>query len=559
MQLNSNGIIYNAALYARLSKEDGDKAESDSITNQKDLIRGFLKTKPEIRLCTEKVDDGYSGVDFNRPAIKELLDDIKAGLINCVVVKDLSRFSRNHIEAGRYIEQIFPFMGVRFIAINDNYDSATVRSQSDNIVIPFKNLVNDAYCRDISVKIRSQFEIKRKRGDFIGSFPVYGYCRSKENRHKLAIDEFAAKTVQDIFKWKLEGLSNQKIADRLNDMGVLSPMEYKKAQALAFQSTFKIHVQAKWSAQSVGRILRNEVYIGVLEQGKESTPNYKVKKRLKKPKDEWIRVADAHEPIVSKAEFAIVNKLLLSDTRIAPSKESVYLFSGLLQCADCGGGMTRKLIHAGGQEYVYHICVANKEDKNTCSNHRISEARIISGVLEALKNHIEDVICIEEMLAYIDTLPLQQLEVQKTDKLLSAKREEAQKYNELKLALYEDYSEGLIDREEYREMKKAYADRCADAEKAVIKLEREIEGLMQNKASHIHWIGGFKNYRNIHELTRKVLISLIDKIVVYDAERIEIVYKYQSEFESAVRFIETAGHLLPMDTPPDDKLNKEAV
>lgn len=171
----SKDRVYHAAVYVRLSKEDGDKEESDSIVNQKELIRAFLADKPEIHISGEFVDDGYSGADFNRPSFKRMVSQIEAGQIDCVVVKDLSRFGRNFVEAGRYIDQIFPAMGIRFIAVNDHYDSINGRTSSDRILIPFKNLINDAFCRDISIKVRSQLEIKRKKGDFIGSFAVYGY------------------------------------------------------------------------------------------------------------------------------------------------------------------------------------------------------------------------------------------------------------------------------------------------------------------------------------------------------------------------------------------------
>ena len=208
--------IYRADAYLRLSKEDGDKVESDSIANQRDLIRHFLADKPDIQLVDEQIDDGYSGATFDRPSFQKMMEDVKSGKINCIIVKDLSRFGRNFVEAGRYIDQIFPEYGVRFIAINDNFDSAKGRSQSDNVLLPFLNLVNDAFCRDISIKVRSQLEVKRKKGDFVGSFAVYGYLKDPDNRHKLIVDEFAANVVRDIFKWKIDGLSQQRIADRLN-------------------------------------------------------------------------------------------------------------------------------------------------------------------------------------------------------------------------------------------------------------------------------------------------------------------------------------------------------
>jgi DNA invertase Pin-like site-specific DNA recombinase len=222
---------YNACIYARLSRDDGDKLESYSITNQKALIRDFLSKHPEIHVVSEKTDDGYSSVNFDRPAFQEMMDEIRSGKVNCVVVKDLSRFGRNYIEAGNYIERVFPFMGVRFIAINDSYDSLD-KNQSDSLIIPFKNLINDAYCKDISVKIRSQLEIKRKKGQFIGAFAVYGYLKDEEDHNKLVVDTFASEVVRAIFKWKLEGMSQGRIADKLNIQGVLCPMEYDKKKLI---------------------------------------------------------------------------------------------------------------------------------------------------------------------------------------------------------------------------------------------------------------------------------------------------------------------------------------
>ena len=541
MELNTNQILYNAATYSRLSKEDGDKEVSESIANQKSLIKEFLKSKPEIRICFEMVDDGYSGVDFNRPAMNQMLADIKAGLINCIVVKDLSRFGRNHTEAGRYIEQIFPFLGVRFISVNDNYDSAAGRTSADNIVIPFKNLMNDAYLGDISVKTRSQLEIKRKRGDFIGSFCVYGYLKSEQDRHKLVIDEFAAQTVGDIFKWKLDGKSNQGIADKLNNMGILSPMGYKKSLNMAFATSFKVHHTTVWTSQAVGRILKNEIYTGVLEQGKVATPNHKLKKRVTKSKDYWIRVENTHEPIISKEDFATVNKLLLTDTRIPPKQDGVYLFSGLLRCADCGENMIRKLIRREGKEYVYYICSTYKKEKEKCQNHRISHEQLETGILEAIRKHIDEVICIEEMLKYIETLPLQQFEAQKIDKRLIKLQDEIERCNGLKLSLYEDYSDGMIGRSDYIEMKKIYSQKTEEAEKASKILQREFEDLMQNSSSHNYWIERFEEYQNLAELTRKALVSLIDHIIVIDSKHIDIRHKYKIEFDIAVSFIEAVG------------------
>lgn len=298
--------IWNAAEYSRLSRDDGDKAESNSITSQKEIIRDYVRQHPEFVIVKEYADDGYSGVNFERPGFKQMMEDIKAKKIDCVICKDLSRFARNYIDAGRYLEKIFPFMGVRFIAINDSYDSCGEKAQSDALIVPFKNLINDAYCRDISVKIRSQLDIKRKMGDFIGAFAPYGYRKDEANRNRLVVDEEAARTVELIFSLRIQGLCNSAIADRLNSMGILSPMEYKQAQGLNYSCGFRSNEQAQWSPMLVKRILSNEIYIGTLIQHKSGTPNHKIKKRVEYDRDEWIVIEESHEPIICRSDFETV-------------------------------------------------------------------------------------------------------------------------------------------------------------------------------------------------------------------------------------------------------------
>ena len=237
-----NSKVYQAAIYLRLSKEDGDVAaggrpESNSISNQKDLIMDYVGKHPKIHVHSVRVDDGYSGVDFNRPNFQQMLDDIRTGSVDCVIVKDLSRFGRNYIEAGRYIEKIFPMMGVRFIAVTDGYDSLNNAGGSE-MMVPFKNLINDAYSRDISIKIRSNLEVKRKRGEYIGAFVSYGYRKSEEDKNRIVVDEYAAGVVKDIFRMKLLGMSQQAIADTLNEKGILPPLAYKNSIGIRLKTSF---------------------------------------------------------------------------------------------------------------------------------------------------------------------------------------------------------------------------------------------------------------------------------------------------------------------------------
>ena len=344
------------AEYMRLSREDGDKVESDSISNQRDLITDFLSHHDELKFVGEYVDDGYSGTNFERPAFKRLMEDVKAGKVNCIIVKDLSRFGRNYIETGRYLEKVFPFMGVRFISIIDNYDSAGEDNDADRIIIPFKNLINDSYCRDISMKIRSQLDVKRKNGKFIGSFACYGYCKDPKDNNHLIIDPFAADIVRQIFDLKLSGYNSQRIAEMLNEMGVLPPAEYKRSKGMNYDCGFKAGNNPKWAVVSINRILTNEIYTGTMVQGLNSKINYKIKQSRPVPKEDWIRVSGTHEPIVSRETFDKVQRLLLVDTRTSPEESAVYLFSGLVVCGDCGQNMIRRRTTRGKNVFNDGFC-----------------------------------------------------------------------------------------------------------------------------------------------------------------------------------------------------------
>lgn len=280
--------------------------------------------------------------------------------------KDLSRFGRDYIECGKYIEKIFPQLGVRFISVNDGYDTAA-SSSTDSLVIPFKNLINDSYSRDISIKVRTNLEVKRRQGEFISNFAVYGYCKDPADKNHLIVDEYAADVVQNIFKWKIEGLSPNSIAVRLNKLGILSPMEYKRSHGSRYSTKFKKNTIAEWSHVAVRRILQNEVYTGVLVQGKRTTPNYKTKKFVYRNEDEWVRVEGTHEAIISRPQFDLVQKLLLEDTRAGAEDTAVHPYCGRIFCADCGAPAVRKTVRSGDRQYVYYVCSANKSNREACS------------------------------------------------------------------------------------------------------------------------------------------------------------------------------------------------
>ena len=533
--------IYHAAIYVRLSKEDGDvagasKAESNSISNQKELIRDFLKDKEDIVVVSERVDDGYSGSSFERPSFKLMMEDIKKGVVDCVVVKDLSRFGREYIDSGRYIERLFPAMGVRFIAVNDHYDSLKGDDQGDEILVPFKNLINDAYCRDISVKIRSHLEVKRKNGEFIGAFAPYGYQKDGEDHHRLMVDTYAAGVVQDIFRMKLHGMSQDAIAGKLNRDGILSPMEYKNSMGINFRTVFRAKAASGWSPVAVRRILENEVYIGNLVQGRQSTPNHKVKKSIRKDKEDWVRVEKNHEPVVSERDFAVVQKLLGMDTRTAPDREGVYLLSGIAVCGDCGAPMVRKVSSVNGKRYCYYICSGHKAG-GSCGPHRIPVQALEDAVFVLLKRQIGCVLDLERVLDYAGTVPLRNLDVRKLEERREKLSGEAERCRELRLMLYEDMKDGVITKEDYVELHAAYEARGKEAQEAAGKAEREIRAVLEGEEDKYRWISYFKEYKDIGELTRNVVVALISEVRVYDRENIEVVFDFADQYRQALEYL----------------------
>ena len=521
---------WNAYCYLRLSHEDGDKEESNSITGQKNLIRDYFNHHPEIVECGMKVDDGFSGSSFERPAFQEMMADVKAGKINCIVVKDLSRFGRNYLDAGEYIERIFPFLGIRFIAINDNYDSLHRNNQSDEFVIPFKNLINEAYCRDTSVKIRSQLEIKRRRGDFIGSFAVYGYLKDPENKNHLVVDEFAADVVRDIFRWKIEGISAGDIADRLNRDGILAPLDYKKSQGLHFATPFGINARSSWNATTILRILKNPVYTGVLEQGKNTTPSYKVKRRIEKPREEWNVVKGMHEAVIDQHDFEVVQKVLAMDTRTSPGNDAVELFSGMVYCGECGAAMVRKTVLSGKKKYIYYVCAAHKNEK-TCYAHSLRDSILEEIILESVKRQVQNVLGMEKILGLTETAILQQAGVKKHQGRLDKKNEEIGRYQRLLCSLYENLTEGVIDREEYRGLKTNYTALLSEAERQAEAIRTEIGRIMESGVEGKSWIDQFRKYQNLTMLDRAVVVSLIERILIYKDKQVEIVYNWQDEYQ----------------------------
>ncbi len=526
---------YRVAMYLRLSQDDEKydkdfKAESNSISNQRLQIQDYIDKNEEMELAGEYVDDGYSGINFERPAFKEMMEDVITGSINCIVVKDLSRFGRDYIDSGRYLQRVFPSLDIRFIALNDNYDSFTASETEKNLVIPFKNFINDNYCRDTSAKVRSVCKVKRKQGQFISNYAPYGYEKDKEDKHKIVIDKEVEYVVRKIFSMKLEGYSSYSIAKHLNDNGIPSPMEHKKAKGIRYKTGFSTKAVAKWDTPSVNRILINEIYIGTLQQGKREKINYKLDKVVSKNKSDWIEIEDNHEAIIDPHDFEIVQKLLKCDIKAKTVGEKADLFSGLLFCKDCNAQMTKKVDKRGKTPTVYYICSSYNRGHN-CSRHSIKQEELQRTVLEMIRHYIQYLEEYESVSEKIKEMEVSYELFQKIDKRQEYTKKSKAKFELLKSSLYQDLKEGIIAEEEFYDMREFYTNRIVESELILEKQSKEIARLYKKSVGNQNFLADIKKYQNIGTLERGLLVRLVDKIYVLEDKKIEIQFNYDETIE----------------------------
>lgn len=536
----TNQKHFLAAMYLRLSRDDSDvgevtgrdgtvKAESNSIGSQRDIIRAFIHEQQDIELYDIYVDDGFSGSNFDRPEFKRMMEDIEAGRVNCVIVKDLSRFGRDYIESGRYIQKVFPTLHVRFIALTDHYDSFHADEGESGIILPVKNFINDSYCRDISTKVKSQFEVKRKNGEYISPFAPYGYRKAENNRNKLEKDEYAAEVVKSIFEWRIDGLAIAAIAERLNGLGILSPREYKKSIGLNFKGGFSGAAKSLWSSATVKRILNNEIYLGHMVQGKTEKINYKLKRSIEKPKEKWIKVENTHEAIISEDTFQIVQNLMKADGRISPTTDKESFFMGILFCGDCGEQMIRRINRYKDTKRYYYIC-STKNRSEGCTRHSIEEEKLKSIVAEAVKSFatffLEEKKNFEK---YLDTEINFEMIAKFNSEIIRLKQEQ-EKYDSLCSGLYEDLKAGIVTEEEFERLKKEFGRKAAASAEARAKQEAVIKGLLTKSIISTERLKTMENCIGITELDRHTLCSMVKRIRIYENRRIEIEFYFMDHY-----------------------------
>lgn len=535
-------VLWKPALYIRLSREDGDSEESNSIISQRELLTEFADTQTDMTASRLYVDDGYTGTDFDRPDFRRMMHDLRAGIVNCVIVKDLSRLGRNYVKVGEYLEHTFPLLNVRFIALSERIDSVADPRSADSLIVPFRNILNDEYAHDISNKVRSSLDLKRRQGKFIGSFASYGYRKDPDDHSRLLIDEPAAAVVRDIFDWFLDGTSVLGIAKRLNEQRIPNPSAYKRQQGMNYQHPASDKLDGLWPDSSVRRILRNPLYTGTMVQGKNRMKSYKLHIREAVPEDKWITVPDTHEAIIPQEQFDQAQSLFKRDARTAPTQKSVYLFSGFLRCADCGKAMNRKQISQPYGNYHYYICSTfKKQHKGACTKHTIRSDRLEQAVLETLRSQIALAVEMDELIAEINrsgarSRSADHLQAERAQ--LTAERE---RIEQMKLSLYPDWKAGDISREEYHRLKEQFEQQQARLDTRIASLQSRIDEAQNGVDETNSFLSQFVKYRNLQTLTREAVVELIDMIYVHEGGKITIKFKFSDAYAAVQDYIRKHG------------------
>lgn len=527
---NTDSMIWNADLYSRLSKDDRDKDESNSIKNQRDLLRDFVSGNPDICVYDELSDDGFTGANFERDAFRKMIRHIEEGKVNCVIVKDFSRLGRDHIETGKYIERYFAEKKVRFISINDHYDSlkADMSDSNNSLIVPFKNIINEAFLEDISTKTKSQLDIKRKNGEFVGNFAVYGYLKTADK--KLVPDDYASGVVKGIFECKIGGYNEGQIASILNDKGILPPAAYKQAQGIKYHTPFSTQERPMWSAVAVKRILTNRVYTGCLEQGKRTKVSYRMTKFYYRPQEEWVVRENNHEPIVSEADFRVVQELLAKDTRVASGAERLHAFSGILICGGCGRPMILRTVKKRSRKYIYFICSTHKKH-GTCKHNSIPDKAVEAFALASVRAQIASLITLADMDEGFARNTLQDRKQAAIEDMIGKNLRIIEEQKNYLVKAFEHFIGGSISEDEHKMFQTSFNRQIEGAENTIAALQAELVSL-RDGARDLELVEQFRKYENITALDRAAVVNMIASITVQDSRNMSIRFRYMSEFDS---------------------------
>ena len=524
--------------YNRLSKEDGDKPESDSIQNQHSINQKHLDYLQEqgeqIESVTVYSDDGYAGGSFQRPRYQDMIRDIECGKINCIIFKDNSRLGRNYPELGRLMEDYFPQKGVRVISVLNNLDSVKDPRGYCSAIVSFSNIVNDDYIRQLSIKIKCTLAMKRERGEFTGNYAPFGYQKDPDDHHKLVVDEEQAEIVRKIFDWCEGGMSANSIAKRLNAMQVMTPGDFKirdgcKSFITHDQKSSKIRT---WAVNTVATILKNEVYIGNMVQGKHKSASYRSKKMVLTDESEWTVVEGTHEPIISDEQFAIVHERYARKTRVAPEKTQTYILSGLIVCGQCGHTMNR----AVSQGYARYRCLTRTYAPDKCQCPSVKEDYLEELILQTVQSQIQRLV---DVKAVIDAArQFKSTNGVKNEYMLAlnkAKREQ-ERLQDAQFHLYDDLQSGLLRREEYIRFRERYENEIAVQEAKIEQMNQSLLQLKEARQQDDAFVSFFQKYGNIERLDRDTVNQLIQRVVFHDKQNIEVYFRFADEYEKLCSF-----------------------
>ena len=529
---------FRTAIYIRLSREDGDKMESYSVQNQRTLLERYVNENTDIVFYKEYVDDGWTGTNFERPQFQQMKNDIEQGLIDCILVKDLSRLGRNSWETNYYMDEYFPSKKVRIIALTDGVDkSFNTIDTSMNMNIMIKNMMNAYYPQDISNKVRSTFRAKQREGQFIGSFACYGYRKDPINKGKLIIDEYAASIVRRIFQMYLSGIMQNTIAKILNEENILCPSMYKQQCGLKYHNGNRLEATTYWTYSSVRRILTDEVYIGNMVQN-TSFRQVSKRKAFKLPKEEWIIVENTHEPIIDRETWDRVQNLLARNTKPTKLGMNNHVFAGFIRCGDCERAMV-KIRRATG---TWFNCGSyNRYGKNSnCTIHSVKMQELEDIVLKDLNAIIKSLQDLEEKIQ-----SEQQMNLEHERRLLgdvSHFEAELNKYHQKKMKAYADYNEGLISKNDYLSFK----ENCENQEKALQQKIQTVQNAVNNQSLQSNeWIEKLLQRGYIDKLDREIVVDMIDMIYVYEDNVIKIIYNFSDELEALLGTTEEEKEQVP--------------
>ena len=530
---------YKAALYCRLSVDDGNFGGSVSIETQKILLEQYCKDH-KITDYKFYCDDGCSGTNFDRPSFKKMLSDIDEGKINLVIVKDLSRFGRNYAEAGMYVQR-FTDSNIRFIAADDNYDSLV---NSDDLLFPIKNVVNEMYASDVSKKTKAAKKAKARDGQFIGSKAPFGYKIDPNDRHHLIVDEPAAQVVKRIFRLASEGVGYNKMAKIFREEKVLTPIAYFNLNNPDYFKSDYWRKEFDWHVTSIRAILNNEVYLGKLVYGKQRNKSMKSKEKVRNPKEDWIVVENCHEPIITQELWDTVHKILNAKHRPAKAGE-VQMFAGLLYCSDCGHCLTysQKQRKDGSYHGAYSCWMYKTHGKEYCASHYITFDTIYELVLIDIQRNLFQYRKNTDKFKSILSRKYQS-DSQKQAEQITLEYEQKQKrceeLDKIISRLYEDNVLGRIGDERYESMSQSYELEQVEIKKALPILKSKIDELKRQSDCADNFINVIKKYTIIDKLDAAILNELIDKIVVHHKEQAEDGRTFQ-QIEIYYRFVGKLG------------------